>query len=109
MRRIERMMAEDLGREPTDEELSEETGVPMRKLSALRRASLRTTSLDAPLVDGEKTTVSDTIGDEKAATPLEALSLKNSTDQLDDLLGTARRTGIPHYRRPASDSTARSP
>lgn len=87
MRRIEHMMAEDLGRQPSDEELSDETGVPLRKLSALRRASQRTTSLDSPLVDGEKTTVGETIGDESATSPLEALSMKNSTDQLGDLLG----------------------
>lgn len=86
MRRIERMMAEALGRQPTDDELSEETGIPRRKLSALRRASQRTTSLDAPINEGEATTFSETIGDESAPSPLEVLSLKNSTDQLDELL-----------------------
>ncbi|MBK1826918.1 sigma-70 family RNA polymerase sigma factor [Haloferula rosea] len=86
MRRIERMMAEVLGRQPTDEELSEETGIPRRKLSALRRASQRTTSLDAPINEGEAATYSDTIGDENAASPLDVLSLKNSADQLGELL-----------------------
>ena len=66
MRSIARRMAEELGREPTKDELSEETGIPRRKLSALMQASQRTTSLDAPLADGEGTTYADVIGDERA-------------------------------------------
>ncbi|MGE9269328.1 MAG: sigma-70 family RNA polymerase sigma factor [Verrucomicrobiales bacterium] len=86
MRRIERMMSEALGRQPSDDELAEETGIPRRKLSALRQASQRTTSLDAPVHEGEATTFSDTIGDEQATSPFEALSLKNSAAQLEGLL-----------------------
>ena len=49
MRRISSLMTESLGREPTDEELSEELGLPRRKLALLKRASQRPVSLDAPV------------------------------------------------------------
>ena len=86
MRRIAAMMTEELGREPTDEELSEETGVPRQKLAMLRQASHRPTSLDAPINDGEATEYGEIIQDERAVDPLESLADKNLHNQLDGLL-----------------------
>jgi RNA polymerase primary sigma factor len=86
MRRISSMLAESLGREPTDDELSEEIGVPRRKLAMLKQASQRPTSLDAPINEGEATQYSEIIGDEDAEDPLSALSEKNLHGELGDLL-----------------------
>lgn len=86
MRRISNMLTEALGREPTDEELSEETGIPMKKLSLLKRAAQRPTSLDAPVNEGEGTSYAEIIGDERAVDPLSALTDKNMFGQLDELL-----------------------
>lgn len=87
VRRIAAIMTEALGREPTSEELSEETGIPLKKLAMIRQAAQRPTSLDAPLADGEQTNFGDVIGDEKALDPLEALTNHNLHEQLDELLG----------------------
>jgi RNA polymerase primary sigma factor len=87
VRRITTLMTEALGREPTNEERSEETGIPMKKLSMIRQAAQRPTSLDAPLNEGEQTNFGDVIGDETALDPLEALTSSNLHDQLDELLG----------------------
>ena len=87
MRRISSMMAESIGRDPTEEELADELGIPRRKLAMLKRASQRPTSLDAPINDGEKTDFGDIIGDDKAVNPLDALADKNLYTQLDGLLG----------------------
>jgi RNA polymerase primary sigma factor len=86
MRRISAILAEALGREPTDEELAEEIGLPRRKLAMLKQASQRPTSLDAPINEGEATQYSEIIGDESAEDPLFALSEKNLHGELDDLL-----------------------
>ncbi len=86
LRRITAMLTEAYGREPTDEELSEETGIPRRKLAMLKQASQRPTSLDAPINEGESTNYGEIIGDEKAINPLEMLSDKNLHDNLDGLL-----------------------
>ncbi len=51
MRRISALLSECLGREPSEAELSEELGVPRRKLALLKRASKRPVSLDAPVND----------------------------------------------------------
>jgi RNA polymerase primary sigma factor len=86
VRRITTLMTEALGREPSNEELAEETGIPIKKLSMIRQAAQRPTSLDAPLNEGEQTSFGDVIGDEAALDPLEALTSNNLHDQLDELL-----------------------
>ncbi|MDP7106674.1 MAG: sigma-70 family RNA polymerase sigma factor, partial [Roseibacillus sp.] len=86
MRRISSLLAECMGREPSDDELAEELGLPRRKLSLLKRASQRPVSLDAPVNEDESIGLSDIIGDERAQSPLEALVDKNIHNQLDDLL-----------------------
>jgi len=86
MRRISAMLTEVLGREPTDEELAEEIGVPRRKLAMLRQASQRPTSLDAPINEGEATEFGEIISDERAVNPLDMLADKNLHAQLDGLL-----------------------
>ncbi len=86
MRRVAMVLSEELGREPTDEELAEEIGIDRAKLSHLKSAALRPASLDAPISDDDTTEFGEIIGDEKAQTPLELLSHKNMHMQLDDLL-----------------------
>jgi len=86
LRRITGMLAEVYGRDPTDEELSEETGIAMKKLSLLKRASQRPASLDAPVGDEDSSSYAEIIGDEHAVNPFDALSDKNMHGQLDDLM-----------------------
>ncbi|MFK7849948.1 MAG: RNA polymerase sigma factor RpoD/SigA [Akkermansiaceae bacterium] len=86
MRRISSMLAESLGREPTDEELSEEIGLPRRKLAMLKQASQRPTSLDAPINDGEATEFGEIISDDRAENPLDMLADKNLHGEIDGLL-----------------------
>ncbi|MCX6878635.1 MAG: RNA polymerase sigma factor RpoD/SigA [Verrucomicrobia bacterium] len=87
MRRIAVLLTEALGREPTDEELADEVGLPRRKLTMLKQASQRPTSLDSPINDGESTEYGEVIGDERASNPLEALLDKNLFGEIDGLLG----------------------
>ena len=80
------LLTEAMGREPSDEELAEELGIPRRKLALLKRAALRPASLDAPVKEGESTDYGEIIGDEGMQNPLDALADKNLYGQLDDLL-----------------------
>ena len=86
MRRISSILAESLGREPTDEELATELGLPRQKIAMLKQAAQRPTSLDAPVNDGEATEYGEIISDESASDPLEILSDKNLHDQIGGLL-----------------------
>ncbi|MCL4150106.1 UNVERIFIED_CONTAM: hypothetical protein GTU68_048774 [Idotea baltica] len=86
VRRITAILAEELGREPTDDELVEELGIPRQKLAMLKQASQRPTSLDAPVNDDAGLTYGEMISDDAAQNPLEALANKNHHGELDDLL-----------------------
>jgi RNA polymerase primary sigma factor len=86
MRRISSLLTEALGREPTDEELAEELGLPRHKVAMLKQAALRPASLDAQVNEGETTEYGDIIGDEAASNPLDILTDKNLHDQIDGLL-----------------------
>jgi RNA polymerase primary sigma factor len=79
-------MSEELGREPTDEELSEEIGISSAKLSQLKRVSILPASLDAPISDDDSTAFGEIVGDEDAQTPFELFRDKNMRAELSELL-----------------------
>src|SRR6202048_1269938 len=79
-------MSEELGREPTDEELAEEIGISSGKVSRLKTVSIRPASLDAPISDDDSTAFGEIVGDEEAQTPFELFRDKNMRDELSELL-----------------------
>ncbi len=86
MRRIASILGESLGREPTDEELAEELGLPQQKIAMLKQAALRPQSLDAPINEGEATEFGEVVSDESASDPLEMLTDKNLYAEIGGLL-----------------------
>src|SRR5207247_281970 len=65
MRRVSLQMSEELGREPTDDELGEEIGIASGKVSQLKTVSIRPASLDAPISDDDSTEFGEIVGDEE--------------------------------------------
>lgn len=87
MRRISTQLAEEFGREPTDEELGEELGISASKVAQLRTAAIRPASLDATVGgDDDSVSLGDLIGDESATDPHQLLSDKNLKGSVSDLL-----------------------
>ena len=86
MRRITMKLQEVLGREPTDEELGEELGIPPGKVVQLRMASIRPASLDAPIGDDDSSTYAELVQDERAEDPYEHLEEKTITHMLGELI-----------------------
>src|SRR2546425_3862210 len=86
MRRVSLQMSEELGREPTDEELGDEIGIASGKVSQLKTVSIRPASLDAPISDDDSTEFGEIVGDEEAQTPFELLRDKNLRNEVGGLL-----------------------
>jgi RNA polymerase primary sigma factor len=86
MRRVARQMSEEIGREPTDDELAQEIGIATEKISQFKTASIRPASLDAPINDDDLTEFGESVGDEEARTPFELLCDKDLHNKLDGLL-----------------------
>ncbi len=86
MRRVSMQMSEELGREPTDDELADEVGLSSSKVSQLKTVSIRPASLDAPISDDDTTEFGEIVGDLDASTPFELLRDKNLQNELGDLI-----------------------
>jgi RNA polymerase primary sigma factor len=86
IKRVALSMSEELGREPTDQELADEVGLSAAKLSQLRTVSIRPASLDAPMNDEDGTEFGEIVGDDAAVDPAENLSDKNLQEEISDLL-----------------------
>src|SRR5438876_6407814 len=76
MNRTARLLQEELGREPTDEELAEEMGIPPEKVGWMRMAAVRPASLDAPIGDDETGSFGELVPDEQAHSPRERFEEK---------------------------------
>jgi RNA polymerase primary sigma factor len=86
VRRVSLQMSDELGREPTDDELAEELGIASEKVARLKSLGIRPTSLDGPIGDDDSTKFGEVIGDEEAQTPFEFLRDKNLHDEVDGLI-----------------------
>jgi RNA polymerase primary sigma factor len=86
VRRVSLQMSNELGREPTDDELAAEIGIATHKVAGLKSVGIRPASLDAPIGDDDSTEFGALVGDEEAQTPFELLRDKNLRGEVDGLI-----------------------
>jgi RNA polymerase primary sigma factor len=86
MRKATALLQEELGREPTNDELARELGIPVNKVAHLKTVSTRPSSLDAPVGEDDSTELGELVRDENAATPYEDLHGKTSLQDLNALI-----------------------
>jgi RNA polymerase primary sigma factor len=87
MRRISGQLTEEFGRDPTDNELAEELHISADKVGALRRASLRPTSLNSAISEDEDSSeLGDIVGDEGAVAPDDAMEKDDLSRYLTQIL-----------------------
>ena len=100
MRRLSMKLTEEFGREPTDEELAGELGITVARVTQMRQASQRPTSLDAPIGDDDSNLFADVVEDENAHSPYTNLEDKTVTDMLQDMVKhlATREATILRYR-----------
>jgi RNA polymerase primary sigma factor len=86
MRRMAMKLQEELGREPTDEELAAELDTTAARINQMRTASIRPASLDAPIGDDDSNNFSEMVEDERAVNPYDELEDKTVTGMLQDMV-----------------------
>jgi RNA polymerase primary sigma factor len=86
MRRVASQMSDELGREPTDDELGEELGIASEKVVRLKSVGIRPASLDAPVGNDDSAEFGEIIGDEDAQTPFELLQDEDLRNEMDGVL-----------------------
>src|SRR3989449_241093 len=88
MSRTSMKLQEMLGREPTDDELANELGIPTSRVMQMRTAAIRPASLDAPIGDEDSNNYGEVVQDEAADTPYEQLEDKTVTKILQEMVKT---------------------
>jgi RNA polymerase primary sigma factor len=86
IRRVAGQMTEELGREPSNEELAEELGLAVAKVAHLKNVAVRPASLDAKINADDDTAFGDLVSDERAEDPFAALRDKDLREEVGDLL-----------------------
>ena len=93
-------LQEELGREPTDEELAGELGMTSARVSQMRLAAIRPASLDAPIGDEDSNSYAEIVEDENATSPYDNLEDKTVVGMLQDMVKhlDGREAEILRYR-----------
>ena len=86
--RCNRKLVQELGREPTVEEIAAELGLPVEKIIEANRSAADTLSLDTPVGDEEDTSIGSFVEDERTPGPADATSNAMLAEALRDILST---------------------
>ncbi len=86
--RVSRQLVQELGREPTPEELAKELNMPVEKVREISKISQEPVSLETPIGEEEDSHLGDFIPDDDAPAPSEAASFVMLKEQLVDVLRT---------------------
>jgi RNA polymerase primary sigma factor len=84
--RVNRGLVNEMGREPTPEELAQRTGVPAKKVRLILESSRKPLSLETPI--GEDSELGDFLQDKGAESPNETLISQDLTNQVERALAT---------------------
>ena len=97
---ISRELSGSLGREPTEEELSEKTGLTVERIKEIKKLVREPISLDEPISEGEENTVAYFVQDTKMPIPHDATVSKQLTEKTLQLLSmlTEREARILEMR-----------
>ena len=86
--RCNRKLVQELGREPTVEEIAKELNLPVEKIIEANRTAADTLSLDTPVGDEEDTSIGSFVEDERTPGPADATSNAMLAEALKEILDT---------------------
>ena len=98
--RTQKQLGQELGREPTPEDIADELGLPTARINGLLKMARQPISLDAPVGEDGDVSVGDFIEDQGAQNPSEGVSQSLLKAKLDDVLSsiTSRERTIIELR-----------
>ena len=108
--RVSRQLLQELGREPTPEEISEEMGMPVDRVREILKISQEPVSLETPIGEEEDSHLGDFIQDDNVPVPAEAASFTLLREQRVEVLGTLteREQKVLRLRFGLDDGRART-
>ena len=86
--RVSRQLLQELGREPTPEEIAEEMKMPVERVREILKTSQEPVSLETPIGEEEDSHLGDFIKDDNVPVPADAATFTLLKEQLEEVLGT---------------------
>jgi RNA polymerase primary sigma factor len=86
--RVSRQLLQELGREPTPEEIAEEMNMPVDRVREILKISQEPVSLETPIGEEEDSHLGDFIKDDNVPVPADAAAFTLLKEQLEEVLGT---------------------
>ena len=86
--RVSRQLLQELGREPSPEEIAEEMSMPVERVREILKISQEPVSLETPIGEEEDSHLGDFIRDENVPVPADAAAFTLLKEQLEEVLGT---------------------
>lgn len=86
--RVSRQLLQELGREPTAEEIAEEMGITPEKVREIQKIAQEPVSLETPIGEEDDSHLGDFIEDQDALAPADAAAYELLKEQLEDVLDT---------------------
>lgn len=108
--RVQKILIQDFGREPTPEELADEMRLPVERVRAILKMAQQPISLQSPVGDGDDTSFGDFIEDKAALNPSDVTSYSLLKDRMGDVLDslTERERKVLELRFGLGDGYART-
>ena len=108
--RVSRQLLQELGREPTPEEIAEEMSMPVERVREILKISQEPVSLETPIGEEEDSHLGDFIQDDNVPVPADAAAFSLLKEQLNEVLGTLteREQKVLRLRFGLDDGRART-
>jgi len=108
--RVSRQLLQELGREPSPEEIAEELDMPVERVREILKISQEPVSLETPIGEEEDSHLGDFIQDDNVPVPAEAAAATLLKEQLDEVLDTLteREQKVLRLRFGMNDGRART-
>ncbi len=108
--RVSRQLLQELGREPSPEEIAEEMSMPVERVREILKISQEPVSLETPIGEEEDSHLGDFIQDDNVPVPAEAAAFTLLKEQLVEVLGTLteREQKVLRLRFGLDDGRART-
>ncbi len=108
--RVSRQLLQELGREPSPEEIAEELNMPVERVREILKISQEPVSLETPIGEEEDSHLGDFIQDDNVPVPAEAAAQTLLKEQLDEVLDTLteREQKVLRLRFGMNDGRART-
>ena len=108
--RVSRQLLQELGREPTPEEIAEEMDMPVDRVREILKISQEPVSLETPIGEEEDSHLGDFIQDDNVPVPADAAAFTLLKEQLVEVLGTLteREQKVLRLRFGLDDGRART-